>query len=615
MVSAPNRLFVWVFRQQCTAIKTITMLVFLIASQLAQALEHIAIDGNLNGLRLDTSSLVYHDTTGALTLPDIILKARTQGFSPWTHPGSAGLQPGAFWAYFEVRNTTSEAQTLFLEYVDHQLIQLQAYSLSPSLDDFRLISDLSLDRPFSHRPVPHNRFVVPLQLEPLAHHAIMVKMGSQGQGYVFPNLRLWSEKHFREAEIAETSLLAFLGGGVLLMAMLAVVAGYASKETFFYTYAIYCISKILAWGTIFGFTHQWLLRDQFHWSYMSLSGALSIFCGLLFTRQFLHSAAFTPKLDRVLKFMMLNSLVLATAAVLEIKALALISITLALLLYPVNCITGFLRWRQGSKEAGVFAIAWGFLMAGLMTQALRDLGFVGHNFINYYWPPVASYTEVIVILVAMGVKLHNVRLQKEAAEYRYTEYLENSKHELEDKVTQRTRELADAKHRAEVEARTDDLTGTRNRRSFFADSQRMLMEAKSASSTFSLLMFDIDKFKSINDKFGHAVGDKALCHFTRVISDNIREQDVFGRLGGEEFSLLLNASPETALNMAERLRAAVDAMSIETDSGPLNFTTSIGIAHFNNQEMIEELIKLADDALYKAKQRGRNQVVVAQASV
>jgi diguanylate cyclase (GGDEF)-like protein len=122
-------------------------------------------------------------------------------------------------------------------------------------------------------------------------------------------------------------------------------------------------------------------------------------------------------------------------------------------------------------------------------------------------------------------------------------------------------------------------------------------------------MFDIDHFKNINDTYGHATGDEALKKFTRVISEKIRGTDIFGRLGGEEFSLLLCGNKEHALQMAERLREDISAIKIDTPLGVLKFTTSIGIAHLCKEVVIEELLNEADRALYVAKESGRNKII------
>ncbi|WP_051275681.1 sensor domain-containing diguanylate cyclase [Aestuariibacter salexigens] len=569
----------------------------------------IIVSQDISGERLDQHFTLLHDPTGQQVLTDIQQLWQQGKFTQPSNTGSTGLQLGAYWIAFSLQNPAPSEQRIIVEYVDHQLITLQAYSRRDAAVEYQQIADVSLDRPFSERVIAHHRFAFTAELAAGETQHFFVKLGSKGKGFVFPNLRLWSDSAFANFTDLETGGMAFLFGGFFIVALLALVAGVSSHEKFFFAYAIYCLSKIIAWSTIFGLTHRFILTDNFHWSYMSVSGGLSIFCGLVFSRMFLQTKQFTPKLDRVLVLMQLNAVVLIIGALLHIKALALISITLALLLYPVNFFAGVLRLRQGSKEAGVFALAWGFIMLGLGVQAFRDLGFVPHNLFNYYWPFFASYTEVMVIMAAMGLKVRRIRLQKDIAENKYTEQLERSTAELERQVAERTRQLEKAKRAAEIEANTDALTGTRNRRSFMSDSDALLQRARLTDITFSLLMFDIDNFKDINDKFGHQTGDIALKAFAELVNHHIRDSDIFGRLGGEEFSLLVCGDKENAVRLAERLRSEVSELTIDTDNGPLTFTTSIGIAHQTDKQLLEDLINQADKALYQAKQAGRNKVI------
>ena len=482
-------------------------------------------------------------------------------------------------------------------------------NLSPEMR-LKKIADLALDRPFNQRQLPHNRFVFEINVQANQTKTLLVKYRSDGMGFVFPQLRIWSPATLHKTQTLETVGMAFLLGGFFLMSIFALVAGIASSEKFFYAYSVYSLSKIAAWATIMGYTHQFIITDSFHWSYMSLTGAISIFCGLLFARIFLQTRTNLRKLDYVLLLMMANAVFLFVCAMFKLTTLSVISITIALLLYPVLCIAGLLRWRQGSKEAAVFALAWSFLVIGLVIQALRDLGFVQHNLLNYYWPPIASYTEMMVIMAAMGLKVRHLRRQKEDAEIKYTNHLERSKTELETLVLERTRELIKQKSLAEKEARTDSLTGSRNRRSFFYESEKIITESRNATKTceYSLLMFDIDHFKQVNDTYGHAIGDLALKTFANTIMSQIREEDVFGRLGGEEFSLLVCDSRENVHQLAERLRDDISRLQIETAIGAIHLTTSIGVAHLIEEAEIDELISLADQALYQAKKNGRNQV-------
>ena len=164
-------------------------------------------------------------------------------------------------------------------------------------------------------------------------------------------------------------------------------------------------------------------------------------------------------------------------------------------------------------------------------------------------------------------------------------------------------------------ALNDPLTGIPNRR--YADDA--LAETRAASEPFSLLLIDVDHFKSVNDTYGHGVGDEVLKAVARALARQIRRDDVVARFGGEEFLVLLRGlEPALAASVAERFRRSVEALLFEAGRAPERVTVSIGVAVCDGQgaprPRSEELLRLADDALYEAKRTGRNRVVCRSVS-
>ena len=156
----------------------------------------------------------------------------------------------------------------------------------------------------------------------------------------------------------------------------------------------------------------------------------------------------------------------------------------------------------------------------------------------------------------------------------------------------------------------DSLTGLFNRRHFIELSDREFDRASRYGKDLSLMMMDIDHFKAVNDAYGHAVGDEVLRHLAEIFRSGLRSTDVVGRLGGEEFGVLL---PETGLPvavlLAERVRKTVADKPIQTSAGNLVVTISIGVATTTTEApKLESLMQFADTALYKAKEKGRNRV-------
>lgn len=163
--------------------------------------------------------------------------------------------------------------------------------------------------------------------------------------------------------------------------------------------------------------------------------------------------------------------------------------------------------------------------------------------------------------------------------------------------------------RMERLATTDDLTGLLNRRAFFARAEAARLLALRLRQPITLLMLDIDHFKQLNDRFGHATGDEALVKFSATCADALREHDILGRLGGEEFALALPGTDlDGALHAAERLRKGVLDTRLLTCGNTYTMTVSIGVVLVDPEEDLATALARADHALYEAKRNGRNRV-------
>ncbi len=160
---------------------------------------------------------------------------------------------------------------------------------------------------------------------------------------------------------------------------------------------------------------------------------------------------------------------------------------------------------------------------------------------------------------------------------------------------------------------TDSLTHVPNRRGFFETAGRLLLRSRFARRPVALLLFDLDRFKSINDRYGHHTGDEVLTAFCRLAISMLRPTDLFGRIGGEEFaSLLPGTEQQDALWLAERLRAAFEGTSLTVGGRTLTATVSVGIAVSDDASIdLSALLEEADQALYRAKALGRNRVEVS----
>jgi len=176
-------------------------------------------------------------------------------------------------------------------------------------------------------------------------------------------------------------------------------------------------------------------------------------------------------------------------------------------------------------------------------------------------------------------------------------------------------ELKDKNLRLEAINRTDELTGLTNRRHFVVLAKHELSRARRHGTPLALVMIDADHFKSINDTMGHLAGDRVLAGIGKALQSGIRDYDIAARYGGEEFTLLLpQTRGEDARIVAERCRSTIASTKLAYQARVIPVTVSIGVAALPEAEVssVEDLVRLADEALYRAKSGGRNRVVVWQ---
>ena len=208
--------------------------------------------------------------------------------------------------------------------------------------------------------------------------------------------------------------------------------------------------------------------------------------------------------------------------------------------------------------------------------------------------------EILQFSVALGAKWRAERM------------LEKANRQLEMKVRERTAELQEANERLARLAITDELTRVYNRRHLMDKLGAELVRAERYQGRLAVLMIDLDRFKNLNDKYGHHSGDEVLKEVASILQKNVRATDVVARYGGEEFTIiLLESDVSTAAKVAEYLRRLVGEKKYVFNNEVTGMTISIGVATYpETADTPDGLLRSADEALYKAKQAGRNRVVV-----
>ena len=392
----------------------------------------------------------------------------------------------------------------------------------------------------------------------------------------------------RGAEHARMIALAF--GALVAMALAALLIWFVLADPLFILYAslFFLQALYIAFLSGQGFDWPWLSYAQplgsFAWNVPAgLSGAVAC----LFTREIADLRHFSPRVYAIFGWSAAAFVLITVANLAKFIGLGLwvnaVGNLMFLSLTVFTIVVAYLAWRRGNRAAGWFMIAWALLEGFTMAAAVRFLatGSVDSSPLLYYYGLPLSMVAAAV-LVALGVA-DRLRAQRLA--------------------------LTEAERRAQ----TDPLTGVLNRRSLIERLEAACLRARARGLPIALLFIDLDHFKQINDTFGHQAGDACLRAIIDPIHAELRQSDVIGRYGGEEFVVILSSADAAAAGpIAQRILERVSGVSVAGFSEPIRLTCSIGIATSDTLGVWgEHLIAQADAAVYVAKRMGRNRVHMA----
>jgi diguanylate cyclase (GGDEF)-like protein len=384
-------------------------------------------------------------------------------------------------------------------------------------------------------------------------------------------------------------MIALTFGALMAVSLAALLIWFVLKDPLFILYATMFSLQALYVSYLSGQGFDWPILsyavpiDSFAWNVpVALSGAVAC----LFTREIADLRHFSPRVYQTFGWFAVAFIVITAANIAKfvgflgiVNDIGNVMFVLAALFTVVVC---FLAWRRGNRAAGWFLIAWCLLEGFTIAAALRFLGSskVDSDALYYYGLPLSMVAASI--LVALGVA-DRLRAQRVA--------------------------LSDAERRAQ----TDPLTGVLNRRSLIERLEAACTRAKARGLPIALLFIDLDHFKQINDTFGHQAGDACLRAIIDPIHAELRQSDVIGRYGGEEFVVILSSADAAAATpIAQRIVERVADIRVAGFGDPISVTCSIGIATSDTLGIWgEPLLAQADAAVYVAKRAGRNQIHVA----
>ncbi len=577
---------------------------------------------------------VLVDSTGALTREQVTAPGQRWDTIHRSAP-NFGFTRDTYWFRFQLDNPSPEALLRLVElpipFIDD--VQLFHY-VQGTLTTRYFLGD---EKPFEQRVVRHRYFVMPLKLAP-GINQIYVRLASTGT--MEAPFRVWEPGQFQAASNDDNLLQGAVIGILLVMVVYNLFIFISIRDINYIYYIGFVASYLFFHLTLTGYTFAYLWPNAVRWNSFAISTfvASSTLFACLFANSFLRLSRFSLRASQLMNVLALGcALLLVLTFFLPYSLTIRIGAGVTIPIAGMALVLGYWRWWSGAKFARFYCLAWTAVLIGLSVLNAGKQGWIPTN----VWTENASQIGIVLLVVLLSFTLadrinhdRSLRLNAQAAALDHERKArasgqaliratEAANRELEQRVQSRTvdlnatlEQLKIANERLQLLSTTDSLTQIRNRAFFDTTLATEYRRALRQKTTLSLILFDIDHFKKINDTYGHLGGDACLRALAATMRARIdRAGDVLARYGGEEFVVLLIDTPaDKTLAMAEAFRANIEKLRVDFEGAEIRFTASLGVvcgvpdAH----TQVHGYFACADKALYQAKHDGRNCVRVAE---
>jgi diguanylate cyclase (GGDEF)-like protein len=405
------------------------------------------------------------------------------------------------------------------------------------------------------------------------------------------SLVLWQEGPFLRNALINILLFGLLFGIMLCMTCYNFFLFLSLKRNIYLVYVIYIFS-ILCYVLILD-GHATVLLDVSHFDLKSIEWfflGTSIIFATWFCQKFLDTRRFTPRWHWAMVFFQLMAFIIIVLGLLEDHDAAAKLATAEGLVGPIFLlIVGIIRWRQGFGAAKFYLLASLTFILGTLSFMLWSLNVLPQRINGELLFTLGPTLESILFSFALADRIRSLENEKLV--------------------------LAQSQARYKKASQIDGLTELFNKNHFMQLLEKMAEGAANNRHPLSFAILDIDDFKRFNDNHGHQLGDDVLRSMGRVIRNELRGPDIAGRYGGEEFTLAFpNSTAAQASHAVERIRKSFASQVFQSfDSNPgVSATLSLGLAQLKQGESAAGLIKRADQALYEAKNTGKNRIMLAK---
>lgn len=595
--------------------------------------------------QLDTRDFQYWIEDQPLTPQALVARGDAL---PWQTVGAPSInlhiQRAPVWIRFPVHNRTDAATDwrllipwILLSRVEVHVLRSNGEWDAPQLSGYEI--------PPAQRSLDYRLYLFSLLFAPDEQATVFIRAKSRSI-FFLPMLMMQEEEFERFDEL--TNISYGVGFGILLAMMLYNLSLYVFiRERAYLLYSFYVASIILYELALTGFGQRYLWGD---WGWLransySLFAELSFLTAVLFGREFLQLRRYGGWYLQLNNFMAVYWVLAVAANIFGWLWVVIYTVNpMALVSCVIGVATTVALWRKGNRSARYFTVAWFFVLGSTFVVVLMMQGIIPFSVMTENLQMAGFCIELLLLSFALAERINRERERREraqqeslaimqqldqergeklAAQSRALEIQQRHTEELELRVLDRTAELERTMKNLELANRelaklsvTDPLTKLHNRRYFDETLQAELSRAVRTQQPLALILVDIDHFKSINDTYGHLVGDECLKLVATTLRQVVhRSADLVARYGGEEFAVVLPATAaDDAAEMANRLRQAIERVQFIHAGKRVSLSASLGVAarEPTTYDTPNRLITAADEALYRAKEAGRNRVMLAQ---
>ncbi|MBS3666441.1 MULTISPECIES: diguanylate cyclase [Halomonadaceae] len=540
----------------------------------------------------------WHADTPSLTINDVLAQPRPFQPTQDAQDLNFGYTRSEVWLRAQVRNDSPSPQRWIVEFEYPFLDYVTLHILRQQRNDV-LRSGSAV--PVEQRALSHRQAVFPLELDAFETVTLYTHVAASGSKMLSYNL-LTPEAFYSQND-RHNFWLATYFGMLLAMGLYNLLLFFGLKERIFLHYSLFVAGfglAILAFNGI-GTLMFWSFLGENTSRLVALGFTFASTMATLFAQSFLNTEIYCPRWHQVLNtfrsycwLAVIASLLLPIPVALHIMDVTGFMAALLLLICGSYCSLRRL------PSARLFVFAWSLFLLGAGVFALRNLGILPANFITLHGIQIGSALEMLLLSFALASRFNKLKRQKERAQAAMLAALKKQEAVLEQKVATRTRAL-------EHLANCDMLTGLLNRHGLARCAEAALERNRQNGHRLALLMLDLDRFKPINDCYGHEAGDFVLQQVAKRIAHLARTDDHCARFGGDEFIIIMEniESCDTLENIQARIDEAIRS-PIKLPCGErVSVSVSIGVSTCLGTEgaTLESLLREADSHMYAVKSR------------